>query len=180
MKAIPAMILLSATTLGCNERLVSSDQVPLDPMCMIPWGTRGHWLDGTSALVETAEGDTPYACACIIEEQFWEEVETGRWTEELGAELLVECERIAALQGFDWNDCQSDYESGKWSIAQMGLQDFILASVDCPGPSWTGTSEPYPDEPPIMCDLGDPGCSCTVEATCTGGATCVDGMCQTP
>ena len=176
MKRLRSLILLPALALACGDRLVSTDEIPVDPFCVESLGTMGYWLDGDRAHVFEDGVGTPHACACITEEQFWDEAEIVRLTALLRDELLPECERIAALRGFDWNDCQSDYDGGQWEHGYM--VDELWAPAECPGDGWVAQGEPY--EPPFMCDLGEPGCSCTVEAVCTGGSVCIDGMCQTP
>jgi hypothetical protein len=175
MKALHSLILLSAFAFACGDRLVSTDEIPVDPLCMHAGGTMGYRLDGSRGRVHDRETDRPYACACITEEQFWDEAEIARLSEQLEAELLLECERVAAQLGFDWNDCQIDHDTDVWHAY---MADEIWAPDECPGDGWVAQGEPY--EPPFMCDLGDPGCSCTVEAACTGGSVCIDGMCQTP
>jgi hypothetical protein len=56
----------------------------------------------------------------------------------------------------------------------FAIREFTVARFSCEGEGWI----PEPDDAPPICELGDPGCSCTVQATCTGGTTCIDGMCQ--
>ncbi len=186
MKIHAVLISLSLTGLACSDRQVSTNETPLESLCMIA-GSMGYWLDGRQTRVHRGEGKgAPYACTCITLEQFWDEdeqslneAELQRLTDELSDELLLECERAAAVQGFDWNDCQADYESGAWGPAQVGLEDFTTPFT-CPGEGWAGPNDPYPDDPSIDCELGEPGCSCTVQAICTGGSVCVEGMCQMP
>jgi hypothetical protein len=135
-------------------------------------GTRG---DGTSSLlIHPGHRGTPYVCTCVTEEQFWDEAEIERLEEELNDLLLEECEWVADAQGFASNDCREYHDLELW----LGWSFLALGQLDLPNScgtqGWVDESEP---EAP-SCMLGEPGCSCTVEATCTGGATCVDGMCQ--
>lgn len=181
MKELRTLVFMSAAlfTVACGDRLASIDETPFEPLCLRSWGVMGYWIDGRQWRVqhEGKEGaSSPYACACITEEQFWDEAEIERLTDKLLEELLITCERSAALQGFDWDDCQADYDGGTWRFAHLGIGK-LSTPFSCGGEGWAGDTED--DELPI-CELGDPGCSCTIEAVCTGGSTCIDGMCQTP
>jgi hypothetical protein len=175
-----ALGLLTTALLGlaCNDRLATTNDVPVEPLCLRAIGTRGHRADGTNSIVQWPRGGTPYVCICITEEQFWDPDEIERQAEELNDLLLDECERSAALQGFIWNECEADHDLGSWTDAyRMGtFLGTFQTSFSCGGEGWLADEEP--EQP--LCELGTPGCSCTVEATCTGGTTCIDGMCQTP
>ncbi len=178
---LPTFALLAAALLGlgCNDRLVDSDQIPVEPYCMLTAGTMGTRADGTSALV-VYSGDrngTPYVCSCITEEQFGDEAQFEQVKDELNDRLLDECERVASAAGYVSNECQSDHDHNRWSSwALFAIGKFDTLHTSCPGEGWIEIHEP---EPPI-CELGEPGCSCTVEAKCSGGTTCIDGMCQPP
>jgi hypothetical protein len=174
-----ALGLLTTALLGlaCNERLTTTNEVPVEPLCLRAVGTMGHGADGIYRHVRWPGGGGPYVCICITEEQFWDPDEIEPQAEELNDLLLDECERSAALQDFTWDECQAYHDLGLWTDAhRMGtFLGKFQTSYSCGGEGW------LPDEmAEPWCTLGDPGCSCTVEATCTGGATCLDGMCQMP
>ncbi len=175
-----ALGLLSAALLGlaCNERLADTDQIPVEPYCMFAAGTMGTFADGTSYLLlyDENRGGTPYVCSCITEEQFWDEAQLARVVSELNDRLLLECEWVAEEAGYVSNDCQLHHDIDYWTAWSLfAIGEFEL-SFSCHSEGWIEIHEP---EPPI-CELGEPGCSCTVEAVCTGGTTCIDGMCQPP
>ncbi len=170
-----ALGLLSAALLGlaCNERLVDTDQIPVEPYCLIAAGTSGTLADGTSyfLLYDGDHGGTLYVCSCITEEQFWDEAQLARVEDELNDRLLVECESVAEQAGYVSNDCQLHHDIDYWTaVTRFAIGNYELY-FSCEGEGWI--------EPPI-CELGEPGCSCTVEAVCTDGTTCIDGMCQPP
>ena len=163
--------------LGCNDRLIDSDQIPAEPYCMFAAGTMGTRADGTSAhLIDPVRDATPYVCSCVTEEQFWDEVLLAQVKDDLNDDLLVECERVADAEGFVSNECQLHHDIDHWVGGSLFAIGKFALPFSCPGEGWIEIHEP---EPPI-CELGEPGCSCTVEAKCSGGTTCIDGMCQAP
>jgi hypothetical protein len=178
MDKLHALGLLTAVVLGlaCSERIASTNDVPVEPLCLRLIGTMGHRADGTQSLVQWP-GGAPYVCICVTEEQFWDPVEIDRLAEELSDLLLDECQRAADLQDFAWDECEADHDAGEWTDTYYrGTFLGTDTSYSCGGEGWLPEENP---EPP-WCELGSPGCSCTVEATCTGGTTCIDGMCTTP
>lgn len=43
-----------------------------------------------------------------------EQLESHELHDELNDRLLVECQRLSELLGFDWDECEDDYASGHW------------------------------------------------------------------
>jgi hypothetical protein len=160
------------TALACSDRHADSLGPPVDELCMDA-GSMGYWADGRQHRV-WVDGNTPDVCVCITEDEFWDAARIAELEAEMREDLLVLCEAAAARQGMDWNDCQADYESGEWFAWMHSWSGF-----ECGGEGWVGPSDPY-DDPPIDCELGELGCSCTVGGACDPGGTCIDGMCQTP
>lgn len=169
--------LLAAALLGlaCNERLL--DVEPTEPLCMIAAGTMGTRADGTSSILlyPVREG-TPFVCSCITEEQYWDEAQFAEAREELNDLLLEECEWVADALGYVSNECQVDHDNGRWLSVWVFAVGRWEYPFECAGAGWID----LPDPAPPICELGEPGCSCTVEAACSGGTTCIDGMCQAP
>ncbi|MFV8751275.1 hypothetical protein ACNOYE_12090 [Nannocystaceae bacterium ST9] len=162
--AIAAVLLLA-----CADRLASEPH--REALCIHALGTIGHWSDGTQSLILDPDAGTPYVCTCVTEAEFWSEDDLAAQIDDLNDRMLEECERVGAEQGFEWTECQLDHDARVWT--QWHFFDAALASC---GEGWL----PDGDSDGPTCTLGSPGCSCTVDATCTGAANCIDGMCHLP
>lgn len=105
---------------GCGDRLADLSEDELEPetvpVCMILAGTLGYWENGEARLVRDPAIDHTFAiCECMTRERL--ELPTPEFRaslDDLNDQMLVECERMSALMGFDWDECQQDYESGSW------------------------------------------------------------------
>lgn len=103
-------------------------------MCMLLTGTLGYWDDGTQQIVwDDANEQTASICTCMTEE----ELESHEIHEALNDQMLLECQRLSALMGFDWDECIEDHASGQWmgTTYRAGPGDywasFAPADLDC-------------------------------------------------
>lgn len=95
-----------------DDDLVIVDAEGRDPACMVLIDTAGHWDDGSSMVIFDAKGSgaASGACMCLTDDEF--ESQEIRW--QLADRVLGECERLADEIGFDWDECQADYDNGVW------------------------------------------------------------------
>jgi hypothetical protein len=111
--------LLSLTLVGglaCGDHLLEldedfqADEPETLPVCLVLAGTTlGYWQNGDSSTVWDLE-QTAAVCTCMTPEQ----MESGELDGVLNDRMLVECERVSALRGFDWDECEEDHASGVW------------------------------------------------------------------
>jgi hypothetical protein len=105
-----------AGAMACGDHLLGVDEEFADepetlPVCMLLSGTHGYWENGESNIVWDPERDhAGGVCMCMTEA----EMVSGELDHELNDDMLVECERLSALLGYDWDECEEDYASGHW------------------------------------------------------------------
>jgi hypothetical protein len=142
MRTVRHSVMMLALTLAgglaCGDRLVELDEeldaLETQPVCMILTGTRGYWDNGDSHLISDPErGTAGGVCTCMTEAQ----LESRELFDELNDAMLVECERLSALLGFDWDECAENHASGHWLggtyLASPGnFADFLVTDdLDC-------------------------------------------------
>jgi hypothetical protein len=106
-------IVTCAVTAGaCSDRVATvDDEILTRPACMWIIGTDGHWSDGSLRVIyDESRGRAGTACLCLTEEEF----ESKTHHDQLNDLALVECERLASVHQFDWDECQQDHEAGAW------------------------------------------------------------------
>lgn len=109
------VLALVLVVLACGEHqldLPDDDLEPASmPVCMLLVDTLGHWDEGESNIVWDVEAEqVGSVCTCMTEDELLSEA----LHDELNDRMLVECRRLSALIGFDWDECLEDYESGIW------------------------------------------------------------------
>lgn len=110
------LTLVLAGGLACGDHLLGLDEDMFDepetlPVCMILSGTRGYWENGDSHIVwDLANENTGSVCTCMTPEQ----LESHEMHGELNDRMLIECQRLSALIGFDWDECEEDHATGHW------------------------------------------------------------------
>jgi hypothetical protein len=92
---------------------------PGRPYCMIAGATYGHFADGTKHYVGW-QHQSPAGCACIRPDQrvFVGTFGQWYWTDDALTKLnelaYADCQKAAKQWDFTWDECEADYESGKW------------------------------------------------------------------
>lgn len=120
-----ALLLGTLCCFACADETVDiPEELIGKPYCMIV-GSWGHYADGTVHLVmnETATKN-PAGCACVVQENLWSS-ETLAMLNDLALEA---CNADAAHWGFEWDECQADYEAETWlySIMYVGEDTYYL------------------------------------------------------
>lgn len=119
MLACPRLTTLALALLaglGCSDRLieVADDEPETVPVCMVLAGTVGYWEDGSHMNVwDDVHEETFSICTCMTQEQ----LEARTFHDELNDQMLVECQRLSDLMGFDWDECIEDHAAGDWEGA---------------------------------------------------------------
>lgn len=113
-------LVFAVVNIGCGDRLADLSEDELEPetvpVCMLLSGTLGHWEDGHSMIVwDPVLEQVGSICTCMTHERI--ELPTFEFRDgldDLNDQMLVECERLSALIGFDWDECLEDYAAGTW------------------------------------------------------------------
>ncbi len=108
-----AFAALFAAVIACGDDMtVVPEESESKPVCMLLVDTHGYWQDDHGEAISDVFGTGHVAsqCMCMTEE----ELESRSLHADLNDLLLEECERLAGLFEFDWNECQKHHDSGLW------------------------------------------------------------------
>lgn len=116
---------------GCAERQLDFESFEAERrVACVPLPARGRYPDGSIEYIRPPGRDgTVAVCMCMTDE----EMDEGVYDDLLNDRAVEECEAAAAPYGFEWDDCQENYETGVWYGFAVFVEDLELESLNYEG-----------------------------------------------